>query len=333
MNYTAFKHEIAHGEPRPVYLFVGEEDFLAEEGVQAIIDRTLEPDQRMLNLTVLYGRDAEGWGEALSALPVFASRRVTVVRQAHELKTPNLEAVLRYLEDPPGDACLILWAGKVDKRRSFFKGITEKVDPVNCGRLRSGQLTTWMKDFVNKLGKTLDGKAVGRLMSVNWPNLRELAGELDRLTLMVGDKEVIGLQDIEMMGEVSFAFERWALTDAVGSGDIQAAQKAVGNLQFWNVKPTQTIGDLYRMFHKLWLINYHLRRRSSGLIKDEIDLHPFVLKKYIDYAQRISRKSLEDCILRILEADLNIKRGLCQAEIEINMLVLELVQAVSGGSR
>ncbi len=332
MDYLTFKREIDKGIIHPAYLFTGEEDFLAETGVRAIIDKILAPEDRVLNLVVFYGMDADGLPEALSALPIFAARRVTVVRQAGDLKDKNLEAVVDYLKAPPEDGCLILWAGKVDKRRSFFKEIDGKITPVNCGKLRAKQLSSWMKDFIGRWDKKLDSEAMGKLSAINWPSLRELAGELERLTLLVGDDEVIRLNDVEELGEASFAFERWALTDAVGSGDITTAQKAVKNLQDWKTKPVQIIWELYRLFHRLWLINWYVRKRKLDEAKEVIDLHPFVFKRYIEYARKTNRKILEDSILRIFEADLNIKRGLRQPDQEVNLLVLELTQAIRGGS-
>ncbi len=332
MDYLTFNREIDKGIIHSVYLFTGEEDFLAETGVKAIIDKILNPEDRALNLVVFYGMDADGLPEALSALPVFAARRVTIVRQAGDLKGKNLDAVINYLKAPPEDGCLILWADKVDKRKSFFRDIGGKISPVNCGKLRAKQLSSWMKDYVGRWDKMLDSEAMGKLSAINWPSLRELAGELERLTLLVGDKEVIKLNDVDELGEASFAFERWALTDAVGSGDVKTAQKAVKNLQDWNTKPVQIIWELYRLFHRLWLINWFVRKRKLAEAKNAIDLHPFVFKKYIGYARKIDRKTLEDGILRISEADLNVKRGLRQPDQEINLLVLELAQAIRGGS-
>lgn len=332
MNYSVFKREIERGKIRPAYLFVGEEDFLGMSGVQSIIDKALQPDERTLNLMIFYGQDAEGLPEALSALPIFATRRVNVVREAQDLKGRNLEAVLRYLEILPEDGCLILHAGKVDKRKSLFSQVLKKIDTIDCGKLRSNQLTGWMKDYTSKWGKQLDSEAIGRLTSINWPSLRELAGELERLTLLVGDEEIIRVRDVEELGEMSFVFERWALTDAVGTGDLNAAQKAANNLQYWNFKPTHMVGDLYRMFQNIWLIKWFQKQRKMDRAEAKIGLHSFVFRKYTNYARRISEKALTDGIMRILEADLNIKRGLRQPAQEISLLVLELAQTVKSGS-
>jgi len=333
MDYAAFKREIDKGKIRPVYLFTGEEDFLAETGVQAIIDKALRPDERSLNLVVFYGKDANGLSETLNSLPIFADHRVTVVRQAQDLKDKNLTAVLMFINDSPTDSTLILWTGKIDKRRSFFKEISKKTDPINCNMMKSGQLSNWMREYLVKWDKRLEHDAVSKLLSINWPSLRELAGELERLTLLVGDVSTIRLKDVEELGEVSFEFERWALTDAIGSGNIKAAQQAAKNLQYWSMKPTQIIGDLYRMFHKLWQLNWYLRKKKLNQAKDAIGLHPYVFKKYVEYARKINHRILEDGILRLYEADLNIKRGLRQDWQEVTILVLELAHSISRGFR
>jgi len=107
-------------------------------------------------------------------------------------------------------------------------------------------------------------------------------------------------------------------------------QQALENLLNWNIKPIQIIGDLYRLFHHLWLINWFSRRRKLDDAKGIIKIHPFVFKKYIGYTRKTNQKSLEDGILRIMEADSNLKRGLCRPEEEVRLLTLELVRMISG---
>lgn len=348
MEYNSFKRELELGKILPAYLFTGEEDFLIERSVQSLIGKLLTPEERTLNLETFYGRDAVGLPEALNSLPVFAARRVTLVRQAQELDQMNLRIVLKYLEAPPDDGCFILWAGKFEKSKSFYREIVTKIEPVECKKQKYHQLTGWIKDHVRQWGKTLDREAVDRLMAINWPSMRELAGELERLTLLIGDKEVISVNDVEELGSGSFAFERWALTDAVGTGNVRASQKAAENLLLWHKKPMQIINDLHQHFQRMWLIQWYTKKgrikllhknnksekekREVNEMQQKIGLHhPFVLKKYVGYAQQISHKALEDGILRVLEADANIKRGIRQPVIEVNMLVLDLVRKASGG--
>jgi len=326
MIYAAFNREIQEGKIRPAYLFLGEESFLAESGASILTDKLLAPDEKSMNLSVFYGSDADSLPEALITMPVFGGHKVTIVRHAQELNERNQEAVLSYLTNPPTDGCLILLMKKLDKRKNFYKGLTGKIEHIECNKLRFNQLNIWIKEYISQWNKRLDNEALGRLTAINWPGLHELAGELDRLTLLVGDADVITARDVEEQGASSFAFSRWALTDAIAAGDMKSALSSSENLQFWSIKPMQIIYDLHKLFSGLWMVKWYDQNKKIGIGQKESGLHSFVFKKYLGYSKKISRKAIEDGLQRLLEADLNIKRGIRQPTIEVNMLVIDLAR-------
>ncbi len=330
MNYAAFIKGLSGGGLRPAYLFAGKEGFLAESGVKALVDKLLTPEEQQLNLATCYGRDAAGLTEALTTPPFMASRRVTIVKQAQDLTDRNLDAVVAYLQSPPADGCLILWAGQMDKRRSFFKRVDGLVDMVDCAAPKGRQLVQWMVDYVARWDKRLDDEAIGRLSTINWPGLRELAGELDRLTLLVGGEPDIRAGDIEELGGGSFAFEMWRLTDAVGAGNLAAALGATGNLQRWSAKPRDVpmkiVSSLFYLFRRLWLIKWSLEHKQLQQAKEAVGLQPFVFNRYLDSTRGSTLDAITEGIFRIMEADMNIKRGLRPPDLEVNLLVTELTK-------
>lgn len=329
MDYNGLKKELQQGRIRPAYLFTGKEDFLAEVGVKELTTQLLSDDERELNLNVFYGRDADRLPDALMSPPVFAARRVVVVRHAQDLSPKQLEGVVQYLKKPPADGCLILWAGELDKRKQFHKRTDGLLEPVNCSKLKDPDLSRWMVEYTSAQNKKLDDDAIVRLATLDWPGLRELANELDRLMLLVGEKQQITIEDVEELGGGSFAFERWALGDAVGAGDLAKALQTVDNLQTWTIKGTQIINDLFRLLRQLWLVRYHIDKRTTDEAKKTLGLKDFVFGKLLRQAQRCPQSAFEDAILLVLEADLNIKRGLRPDNLEASLVVTDVVRLLS----
>ena len=322
MTFAAFQKELERKKIRPVYLFAGKEDFLAETGIRSLVDMLITPEDKSLNYVVYYGKDAESLPETLFTPPIFSSRKVTVVRQAQDLSGRSLDAVEKYVKNPPKDGCLIMWTGDEDKRKKFYKKVSKLVDTINCARLRENQLGPWINEYSQKIGKKIESKALAQLCSINWPSVRDLASEIDRLGLMV--------EDVKDMGGGSFAFDRWILTDAVASGNKKLATEAVRRLYMSNIKPTQIIGDLYRLIRNLWIIKWFQSKRQINRAKDVIGLPPFVFNRYCNYTNNVTRNGLEDGILRLLEADLAIKRGLRKDELELGILISILINMIRG---
>jgi len=327
LTFAAFKKENAKGQFRPAYLFSGKEDFIAESGVKTLLDNLLKPEDYSLNYFLYYGKDAETLPETLFTPPLFGGMRVTVVRQAQDLSGNSLAAVVKYLKNKPKDSCLILWAGEPD-RKKFFKSVKGIVETVDCKPLSERELSRWINGYAARYGKEFDGEAVAQLSAINWPNLRELASEIEQLTLLVGDAPVISTSDITEMGGCSFAFDRWTLSNAVGKGDARTAYEAVQKLHLSGLTPTQIIGDLFRLFNHLWILRYLIDKKKTNEASKSVRLHPFVLQKYIALARRASRNGIEDGILRLHEADLNIKTGNVTGNQELGVLVSSLVNSI-----
>jgi len=326
VNYSVFNRELKSGKFHSAYMFIGKEDYLAESGVNKLIDRLLTPEQKELNLRIFYGQEAEGLPDAIGGASLFGSGGVTVVKQADTLSGLGLDVVVKYLKNPPSSGNLILWAGDVDKRKPFYKKTKGLIDPINCDKLTERSIVAWMKIKLSDLGKKMDDDTLGKLSSVNWPSLRELSSELEALSILVGDEEIIREADVEEMGGGSFAFERWALGDAVGSQNIELAIKIARNLELSKLQPTQIIGDLFRLVRNMWVIRWHVDRRMANVASKAIGLPNFVFQRYLGYANKTSTVALEKCIIRLMEADINIKTGLVQGNLEANILICTIVE-------
>jgi len=326
LDYSRFISTLARGDFHPAYLFLGKEDYLCETGVNELVSRLLTPDEKDLNFSSLTAKDSEAISQALSTPPLFAARRVILIKQAGDLKDAGLDQVIDFLKRKPGDACLILWAGDADKRKGFYKRIEAVIEPVMCDKLKPEKLAAWISDYIFKYGKKVDAEANSRLVSVNWPSLRELAGELDRLTLMVGAQTTISLSNIEEMGSASFGFERWRFTDAIASADAALALTTLRNLQDWGMKANQVVGDLFRMLRQLWIIRWHIDQKKVNEAKGRLSVQDFVFGKLQRQAGSFTLLQLEEAMIRTLDAELSIKRGNRDEDFEAILVVTDVLR-------
>lgn len=330
MNYSTFLSEIEKSRFRKFYLITGKEEFLAEKAVQTLIDRLIPAEERALNLSVFYGKEAEKLPEALATPAMFGSSRLSIVRQAQHLTGKPLEAVERFIRQPPDDGYLVLWAGDIDKRSRFFKRLDKLIDPVDCTRLRDSQTVKWMSDYAASLGKSLDKEAIARLSAINWPGLRELASEIDQLALMVGDKAVIRAADVDEMGGASFALDRWALSEAVRSLDSAAAFQAIDRLSLSSLKPTQVIGDLFRLLRQLLVLRWYVDRRQTSEARKNAGLPNFLFDRYLQDSRKMKRENIELALERLAQADLAIKRGERSDDMELSVLTASIIKILAG---
>ena len=55
MNFVTFRQLVQKGKIRPAYFFLGEEDFLAENGAEILTNKLLTPDEKSMKSSKMTG--------------------------------------------------------------------------------------------------------------------------------------------------------------------------------------------------------------------------------------------------------------------------------------
>src|SRR5213595_2484563 len=138
--------------------------------------------------------------EALQTLPFFGSGKAVWFQNCNFLgdeRAASAQAVSESLSElaqelkefPWKDVRLLISAGKVDKRKTFYKTL-EKLGTVegHAGlsiddRDWAGQAQTIALRQLRALGKTISDEALSELVASVGPNVRQLNNEIEKLTL------------------------------------------------------------------------------------------------------------------------------------------------------
>ena len=179
-DIRALNAALQRGDFDPAYLFHGDDDFLKEAKVRAIIERATDPGTRDFNFEALRGAelDAGTLAAALAALPMMAARRVLVVRDVTALKKDARTALVKYLRRPALDTVLVLTAiagAKVDKE------LLDGAFAVEFKPLNENDLSKWIAHQTKALGVEITPKAAELLAGATGNDLALLTGEMDKL--------------------------------------------------------------------------------------------------------------------------------------------------------
>lgn len=173
-----------------VYYFRGDDDFLKESTARELIAAVLDPATRDFNLELIRGDEtsAEALDTALSTPPMFAERRMVVIRDVQALKKDPRAALARYLERPAPDVVLLLVdpAGEKDDRALADASFVVAFDPLTDDRVPA-----WIAHHTTTaLGTTITETAARTLQAAVGSELATLASELDKLASFAGGGEI-----------------------------------------------------------------------------------------------------------------------------------------------
>ena len=326
-TYEDLRDALAHKQFSPVYLLYGEEEFLAEEAEDAIVNAALEGGERGFNLDILYGSDADVRDIVSHALsfPMMAERRVVVVRGLDKLA--GKELLSGYIEQPSPTTSLVLITTKPDFRKKPFTTLKASGFLVECKPLYENQVPAWINRRIGKLKKTIDPEACTLLTAYVGSSLREVQNELDKLDVFVGDKKRITADDVRAVVGASKEFNVFELQRAIGSKDMRHSAEIMERMLEAGEAPVMITVMLTRYFSTLWKL-HDLRRRGAppNDLARAAGVNPYFLKEYNAVLNLFTIEEIERAFVFIASADERLKTTSADPKDVMHGLVLRLVR-------
>jgi len=242
-----------HADLYPVYLFYGPEDFLMEEEIERLLEKTLSSKERGLNFHVFSAEEnsAQEIAQTAQTLPMFSRYRFVLVKEADQLEEDQINALLRYIENPSPSTCLVLRGLTLGPWKGHQAQIERVGKVFEYSRLRGKSLMSWLRNKMAEKGKALSEAAADYLVEVVGDNLFHLESALEKAFLTVGERRTIELSDIEgMVADIKLS-TIFDLTDAISRQDVE---KALGVLEKVMGSKALSLEKMRR--HLRWVIRF-----------------------------------------------------------------------------
>lgn len=192
-----------------VYYFHGKDDFLKESTARELMTAVLDPSTRDFNLEVLRGDEvaADRLDTVLATPPMFADRRMVVVRDVSSLKKDARSVLAAYLAKPASDLVLLL----VDPAGEKDDTIADAAFVQDFEELSPDRVVDWIVHYARTtLGATIGEKTASLLHGAVGTDLAALASELDKLASYTAGRPiddeavraVVGVRSGETMADL-----------------------------------------------------------------------------------------------------------------------------------
>jgi DNA polymerase-3 subunit delta len=192
------------------------------------------------------------WDEA-AAISMLGGRRVVRVRGAGNAVSKHFE---RYLEEPSGDALIVVEAGELAKgaslRRTFEEADNAAV--IACYLDDAGKLDDVVRAALKAEGLSIVRAALGDLVSRLGSDRGVTRRELEKLALYVGDDGPVTAEHVHnAMGDES-DLRMDECCDAAGGGDFKSLDTALARLWLAGTSPVGILRLALGHFQRLTLV-------------------------------------------------------------------------------
>ncbi len=300
------RSEVENGPRLPFFLLTGEEEFERDETVDWLVSE-LQPDAAPeFNTDLIYGDtlDPQRLLEGYFAYPVLASHRLIVLRKCEKITADQCRQLEVIVSDPQKTSTLIAAGGKVDMRRRLYQQMGKLGLRVEFKTPFQNQVPQWLSRHARSRSLELEPEAAGLLALYQGNNTRQLANEIDKLSVYVGQGNPISAQAVVELAGVSSAASVFELADSVGRQDYSTAQEMLHGMLSQGEEPARILPMLTRHLQLLLKTRDLQDKRLPGPeLARRIGVSPYFLKSYRQQARQFSSDQLWTGMVALLEAD------------------------------
>ena len=364
----------------PLVLIHGDDDFAVKQRARQLYQQWSTElggmDHEIIDAQVTNSGEAlkalSRLREGLNTLPFFGGGKAVWLQNCNFLgdeRAASAAAVTETLGELAQELKAFKWdnvrllisAGKVDKRKTFYKAL-EKLGKIESFAAWSVDDKNWMGEAeslalkaLKSRGKTIADEALAEMIESVGPNSRELANEVEKVSLYVGDKKEIEPADVAAVVTRNKQARAFALGDALGDRDLPRLLRTLDE-ELWTMKfdsAKSEIGLLYglitkvrtmlflkEMIREAWIkadMDYNrfkaqLERVPSGKLPEDkrfnpLAMNPYVLYKALPHARRYST----DELIHAMELLLDCNQRLIFSSLDESLVLQQtLVQIVRG---
>lgn len=314
--------------------------------------------------------------EALNTLPFFGGAKSVWFRDCNFLgedRVSETQAVVDAASDWVRELAAFRWsgvrllisAGRMDRRRSYFKGL-DKLAVVEHFPGLSGDDRDWREKAQNvaaaefrEAGRRIGAEALSAFVEQVGPNARMLSMEARKLVAYVGDRAAIGVEDVEAIVTRNRSARAFALGDAFGERQLPRVLKHLDD-ELWAMRSDRQkseIGLLYGLIGKVRAMLLAKEMEREGWLKpvrdygafaaqvaaakarlapeggearknNPLDLNPYVLFRASQQARNFTREELVAAMAELLQCNRRLVGSTLDGEM---VLQLTLVRLLAGG--
>lgn len=315
---------VRQGQLEPMYLVLGEEQYLRSQVVCALREGALRGSVPGLNEDQLTAGEStvETVLSTARTVPMMGPRRLVLVRTVERWETPApgkksakndrapLEELARYAASPTPTTTLVLVASKLDGRRRLVTAAKNGQWLVACEPLSGRALPPWVENAARARGSRLARGVADLIAELSGPDLSTVADALDRVCLYVGQDREVSEDDVALCVTRVRASSVWELVSAVGRRDIGAALSSLQEVYDPQDRGLRLLGVL------AWSARQLLKFESAtraGLKPAEAAQRagapPFKARELSDQIRGLGRADLERWLEALARVDLELKGG------------------------
>lgn len=308
------------------FLFIGDETYLKEKAIKELKSSLLADSSQELDYKIFYGGETNARDilNYATTFPFLAAKKLIVVKDFEKLEDEDKTRLIAYVKKPSKFTCLVLDASG-EAALEDIRSINRYVKVVRFDNLTDSQFRSWVKQFLASRDKTIEEDAIEILKELQGKSLSSLVQELEKLTVFVGERNVISEEDVEGLVGKSFMRTIFDLAWAIGEKKTDEALKLAAGATSAGKKTYEIIGLLCWHLKKLLKAKMlQLKGESDISIARILRINRAHSNEFFKQTSSYSVDQLKSKMEALLQTDLDIKRARFDPVLMLEFAIIDL---------
>ena len=325
-------HAIKSGEFQQVYLLYGEERYLKRQYRERLKNAMcssggMEMGGSDMNVHIFEGKNIST-GEVVDlaeTLPFLADKRLIFIDNSGLFKSGG-EKMAEYLTSPNETTFFVFTENEVDKRSKLYKTVRSTGCVVEFTIQDENVLKRWIAGILKKEGKKITESTVQLLLAKTGTDMENIFMELEKVICYCLDREVITSEDVEAVCTNRISNHIFDMINAIADKQQKKALQLYYDLLALKEPPMRILFLIARQCNMLLQVKeMKAQGYDNKTIGSKINLHPFVVGKYVTQAGHFRTRDLKKAVIRCVEAEEAVKTGKLDDRMSVELLILSVL--------
>ena len=301
-----------------IFLY-GPDTYRSRQKLKGIVEYYKKIHKSGLNLVFLdlKEKNFQDFLNFFEASSMFKEKKLAILENVSQNKEFQ-EKFLEKIEKFSKSKNFVLFYEKEIQENDFFKKLKKYSRWQNFKLLEGKKLEYWIKRGIKKFGAEISEKGLEKLIEFVGNDLWRMENEIKKLVFY---KKKIDQKEVELLVKPKIDVDIFKAIDAIAQKNKKRAFDLIHKHLEKGTSPAYLLSMINFQLRNIILVKDLIQRKRPV---EEIDLHPFLLKKTIFQARKFSFGEIKKIYQKLFELDLNIRSGKIKPEIALDLLISEI---------
>ena len=338
IDFDVLEGEIKKDKIENSYIFCGLDEELIKEGVNLIVDKSIDKSLLDLNYIRLDGLTTtfEDIMNACETMPFMGEKKVVVVYRSNFLKdkcdassTKLYNEVLNYLKDLPSYTVLVMYYLFNDKRdtpkkSSKIRALEKVTKVVYFDKLKKDRYYKKVEEIFKEKGKDIGKVELRYFAEKVQHNFDIIKREVDKIISYTNGRQITR-GDIDKLILNSSEDDIFDLIDFISQRKVEKTLELLNDLLSTSDQHMLIISNIANNFKRLYEIKILVQNGENvHSISGKFKLPTFVCEKLINQCNKFTVKQLQALMKICLDTENKLKTSGVDKNMEMELMIFKI---------